>query len=107
LANARSSSEPCQITALRSCRLPGRKPGVSTSTTSGTLKRSQVFTKRAALRDASASITPPRCRGWFAITPTERPSSRTNAVTMLRAQRGAASRILPPSTMRRITWRMS
>ena len=40
--------------------VPGMKPGVSTSTTSGSPKRSQVRTKRAPFCDDSASSTPPR-----------------------------------------------
>ena len=78
-ANARTSCAPWRITPPCSCRLPGRNPGVSTSTTSGRPKRSQSSTKRESFCALSASSTPPRYRGWLAMTPTERPSSRANA----------------------------
>ena len=38
--------------------------------------------------EASASITPPRCRGWLATMPTGRPSMRAKAVTRFGAQSG-------------------
>ena len=43
-ANARSSSAPWLITPAASCRLPGMNPGVSTSTSMGMPKASQVRT---------------------------------------------------------------
>ena len=59
-ANACTSFAPWRITPPCSWRVPGMKPGVSTSTTSGSPKALQVRTKRAALEPESASRTPPR-----------------------------------------------
>src|SRR3954454_17818481 len=75
-ANACTSLAPWRMTPMLSCLVPGMKPGVSTSTTSGRPKALQVRTKRAALAADSASSTPPRYFGWLAMTPTERPSRR-------------------------------
>src|SRR5436305_685892 len=83
------------------------KPGVSTRTTSGRPNALQVRTNRAAFCAASASITPPRYRGWLAMTPTGRPSRRATAHTMLRAKRGEISICSPPSESARTTVRMS
>src|SRR3954453_4145339 len=55
---------------------PGRKPGTSTSVTSGMLNASQVCTNRAAFSLASMSSTPARTAGWFATMPTTWPSRR-------------------------------
>jgi hypothetical protein len=67
----------------------------------------QVRTNFAAFWEASASITPPRYHGWFAMTPTARPSIRQKAVTMFRAQRSDTSRSSSLSTSARITLRTS
>jgi hypothetical protein len=68
-----------------SCAVPGRKPGTSTKVTSGMLKQSQKRTKRAAFTLAEMSSTPASTDGWLATIPTERPFSRANPTTMLRA----------------------
>ena len=81
--------------------LPGMKPGVSTTATSGSPNASQKRTNRAAFSELSASSTPPRWRGWLATTPTGRPSNRASAVTTLRAQRGHSSSSESPSTIPR------
>ena len=80
---------------------------MSTRTTSGSPYALHVRTNLAAFCAASASITPPRYQGWFAITPTARPSIRQKAVTMLRAQRSDTSSSSALSTIARITWRTS
>ncbi len=59
-ANACTSFAPWRMTPARSCVVPGMKPGVSTSTTSGRPNALQVRTKRAPLLPDSASSTPPR-----------------------------------------------
>ena len=59
-ANACTSLAPWRITPAASWRVPGRNPGVSTSTTSGRPNRLQVRTNRAAFWELSASSTPPR-----------------------------------------------
>ena len=59
-ANACTSLAPWRITPDCSWRLPGRKPGVSTRTTSGRPNALQVRTKRAPLEADSESSTPPR-----------------------------------------------
>src|SRR3954468_16814197 len=65
-----------------SCPVPGRKPGTSTSVTSGMLKASQVRTKRAAFWAASMSSTPASTDGWLATIPTTCPPSRASAKTV-------------------------
>ena len=62
--------------------VPGRKPGTSTSVTSGMLKASQKRTKRAALIDASMSSTPASALGWLPTIPTTWPASRAKPTTM-------------------------
>ena len=59
-ANARSRLAPRRSTASRSWRTPGRKPGVSASTTSGSPKRLAKSTNHVPLSAASASSVPPR-----------------------------------------------
>src|SRR5260370_3039601 len=59
-----------------SCEMPGRKPGTSSNVTMGMLKQSQKRTKRAPFKELSMSNTPARYAGWFATTPTDRPSRR-------------------------------
>ena len=71
-AKARRSAAPWRMTPARSWPVPGRKPGVSTSTTSGTPKRSHSSTNHAPFCEASASSVPPRWRGWLAMTPDRR-----------------------------------
>ena len=58
-------------------------------------------------RMPSASMVPPRCRGWLAITPIGWPSNRAKPQTMLRAQWGATSKKLSRSTIRAATSRTS
>ena len=84
-ANAYSSFAPCRMMPPNSCWVPGRNPGTSSKVTSGMLNASQNRTNRAPFTEASMSSTPARCAGWFATTPTGRPSSRANPTTMLRA----------------------
>ena len=106
-ANARTRQAPKRITPACSWRVPGMKPGVSTSTTSGIPYASHVSTNLAPFCEDSASSTPPRKRGWLAITPTGRPSMRANAVTIERAQRGWTSSSEPASTIPAIASRTS
>ena len=89
-ANACTSLAPWRITPSRSWRDPGMKPGVSTSTSSGSPNELHLRTNRAAFCAALASSTPPRCRGWLATIADRRgrPCGRTR-VTRLRAQPGA------------------
>src|ERR1039458_8077645 len=54
-----TSFAPWRITPSFSWRVPGRKPGVSTSTSSGRAKALHVRTKRAAFWEAATSGTPP------------------------------------------------
>ncbi len=75
--------------------------------TSGTLKASQVRTKRAALTDASMSSTPASAAGWLPTTPTGWPPSRAKPQTMLAAKRGCTSMNSPSSTTFAITCFMS
>ena len=62
------------------------------------LNASQNRTKRDAFSLASMSSVPASTFGWFAITPTLRPSSRAKPVTMLAAHNGNTSRNSPSST---------
>ena len=99
-ANAYSNLAPCLMMPPNSCAVPGKKPGTSTKVTSGMLKQSQKRTNRAAFTDASMSRQPARCAGWFATTPTGRPSRRANPTTMLGAYSGWISKRSPSSTTR-------
>jgi hypothetical protein len=85
----------------------GQEAGTSTKVTSGTLKQSQVRTKRAALIDASMSSAPARTAGCCATMPTLRPPSRAKPTMMFGAQPGWISRNAPSSTTREITSCMS
>src|SRR3954447_23163038 len=77
--------------------IPGRKPGTSTRTSSGTLNASQVRTKRAAFSLAAISIVPARWRGWLATTPTACPSRRPKPQMMFGAYPDWISKNSPPS----------
>ena len=68
------------MTPPYSCVVPGRKPGTSTSVTSGMLKASQKRTNRAALRLALMSSTPAMNFGWLAMMPTDWPLKRAKQV---------------------------
>ena len=104
---ARSSDAPWRMTPACSCDTPGRKPGVSTSTTSGRPKRSQRSTNHAPFCEDSASRQPPRCLGWLAMMPTGAPEMRAKPTTRLRAQRGPNSSSSPSSISRAATSRTS
>ena len=72
--------------------VPGMKPGrVDEHDERQAEARCRCARSARPSRPRPASITPPRYRGWLAITPTGRPSMRASAVTMLRAQRGETS----------------
>ena len=71
------------------------------------LNASQQRTNRAAFSEDSMSRVPASTFGWFATTPTLRPSSRAKPITMLFAQSGKTSRKSPSSTTLRITSCMS
>ena len=58
---------------------------MSTNVITGKLKQSHHCTNRAAFCAASTSRLPAWIIGWFAITPTGRPSSRPSAVIMFGA----------------------
>ena len=90
-----------------SCAVPGRKPGTSTKVRIGISKASQKRTKRAALREASQSSTPASTIGWFATTPTVRPSMRPKPVTMFLAKAPWISKKSPSSTIFTIASLMS
>ena len=64
---------------------PGRTPGVSSNSRSGSPKASQSEAKRAAFSEASVSMVPASAVGAFAMTPTGLPSTRARAVTTFRA----------------------
>ena len=76
-------------------------------------KASQNRTKRLAFSPASMLRVPAICDGWFAMIPTERPSTRPNPMTMFGANSGCTSRNSPVpetaegSTMCRMTSWMS
>ena len=91
-AKARTSWAPWRMTPAASWRTPGRNPGVSTSTTNGMRKSSQVRTNRAPFSDACTSSTPPRCRGWFATIPTGAPPMPGEAGHDVARPQGATSR---------------
>ncbi len=101
------SFAPWRMTPLCSWSLPGRKPGTSTSVTSGMLNASQVCTKRAAFSEAWMSRTPAREAGWLATMPTTWPSRRARPQMMLVAQLACTSKRSPSSTISSITARMS
>ena len=84
-ANAWSSFAPRRTTPPSSWSMPGRYPGMSTSTTSGTPNASHIRTNRAAFSADSRSRQPPSRIGLLAITPTVRPPSRPSTVTMFGA----------------------
>ncbi len=65
--------------------VPGRKPGTSTKVITGTLKLSQVRTKRAAFSLAAMLRQPARSIGWLPTMPTGWPSIRPKPVMMLPA----------------------
>ena len=73
----------------------------------GTLKASQMRTKRAALREESMSSTPPRYIGWLATTPTLLPSIRPKPMTRFCAKYSCTSMNSPLSRSRSITSRTS
>ncbi len=58
LQYAYSSLAPWRMTPPCSWATPGRKPGTSTRVTSGMLKASHSWTKRAAFSDEWMSSTP-------------------------------------------------
>jgi hypothetical protein len=106
-AYACTSSAPWRIMPRHSRSRPGSKPGVSTNVTIGKFEVSHQATNRAALRDASMSIVPARYNGWFATTPTGRPSTVARAVTRLHAYSARTSKNESASTTSRITVRTS
>ncbi len=69
--------------AAGSWATPGRKPGTSTSVTSGMLKALQKRMNLLALSEELMSSTPAITCGWFATMPTERPLTRPKPITML------------------------
>jgi hypothetical protein len=73
----------------------------------GTLKQSQVRTKRAALMEESESSAPASTAGCWAMMPTLRPANRANPMMMFAAHAGWISRKLPVSAIRAITSCMS
>ena len=95
------------MTPPYSCVVPGRKPGTSTKVRIGIEKQSQKRTKRAALRLLSMSRQPASTIGWFATTPTVRPSMRMKPVRMLRAKSLWISKKSPSSAVLAITSCMS
>ncbi len=101
------SLAPRRMMPSHSWSVPGRKPGTSTKVSTGTLKASQVRTKRAAFSEASMSRVPANCMGLFATTPTERPSTRPNPVMMFGAKSGETSRNSPSSSTFSMTACMS
>ncbi len=92
---------------FHSWSVPGRKPGTSTNVSTGMLNASQVRTNRAAFSDASMSRVPANCIGWFATTPTGRPSTRPKPTTMFGANIGCTSRKSSSSTTASMTVCMS
>ncbi len=107
LQYAYSSLAPCRMIPSCSWSTPGRNPGTSTSVTSGMLKASQNWTKRAPFSDALMSSTPAIAAGWLATMPTTWPSSRASAQIRLGAQLGWISKKSRSSTVSSITLRMS
>src|SRR6266516_3719777 len=96
-AYAYRSFAPWRMIPLYSCAAPGRNPGTSTNVRIGMLNASQNRTNREAFSLASMSSVPARTFGWFATTPTLRPSSRAKPITMLSAHSGKPSRKSPSS----------
>ncbi len=92
---------------LLSAPLPSRKPGRSIRYTSGSPNASHTDTKCAAFSHAGESSVPADCIGWFAITPTGRPSKRAKQVTRFFAYVGLSSNALPRSTIAATTLRTS
>ena len=80
-----------RTSAVSSASGPTMKPGVSHKERTGSPKASHSCRKRAALSALAASMAPAKCIGLLAITPTARPSMRTNAVTMPGANDGRSS----------------
>ena len=75
-AKACSNLAPRRTTPSHSWPRPGRYPGTSTITISGTPSASHMRTNRAAFSAEAASRQPPSRSGLFAITPTVRPANR-------------------------------
>ena len=84
-ANACTSFAPWRITPSRSWRDPGQEARRVDEHEQRQRRRS-CRCARSARPSArtSASSTPPRCLGWLAMIPIERPSRRANAQTTLR-----------------------
>ena len=70
---------------FHSCSVPGKNPGTSTRVITGIPKASHVRTKRAAFSLAAISKVPAKACGWFAMIPTEWPSTRPKPTRMFGA----------------------